>query len=183
MPVKSRLTHRWKWGRKPLYRLWEWWQGWRGWICVEVFAQMISLVSLSCFTSKIFKKNSFPMLKSSSSYTILMEVALSTTIPIQIISSKMSVPQETSPYKSSLTRRQVLFPEMRIASCMVNISMGIALGTSATVWKNKLVKDYSGNYFFVECEDLIDGKKDFCFPLWQRTQSSDTQTKFNRFLI
>ena len=149
---------------------------------MEVFAQKVSL-SLFPNSSQKTSKKSFPILKSSSIYTILTVVTPITTIPIQRISSKMPVPQETSPYKSSLTRRQVLFPEMRIASCMVNISMGIALGTSATVWKNKLVKDYSGNYFFVECEDLIDGKKDFCFSLWQRTQSSDTQTKFNRFLI
>ena len=56
------------------------------------------------------------MLKSASIYTILKTPDLITTIPIQRISSKMPASKETSPYKASLTRRQFLFPEMRITA-------------------------------------------------------------------
>ena len=83
----------------------------RGSVCPEGL-----FVSFPKFISKNFKKNSFPILKSSSIYTILTVVAPITTIPIQRISSKMPVPQETSPYKSSLTRGSFLFSEMGITA-------------------------------------------------------------------
>lgn len=41
---------------------------------------------------------------------------------------------------------------------MANMVMGIAFGTSATVWKNKYNPHYQGNYFFVKYEDIVDGK-------------------------
>lgn len=41
---------------------------------------------------------------------------------------------------------------------MANMVMGIAFGTSATVWKNEFIPQYRGSYFYVEYEDIVDGK-------------------------
>jgi len=41
---------------------------------------------------------------------------------------------------------------------MANMVMGIAFGTSATVWKNQFVPGYKGAFCFVEYEDIEDGR-------------------------
>lgn len=41
---------------------------------------------------------------------------------------------------------------------MANMVMGIAFGTSATIWKNKYTPQCCGKYFFVEYENIVDGK-------------------------
>lgn len=41
---------------------------------------------------------------------------------------------------------------------MANMVMGIAFGTSATVWKNQYVPDYKGAFCFVEYEDIENSK-------------------------
>ena len=40
---------------------------------------------------------------------------------------------------------------------MANMVMGIAFGTSATVWKKKYISNYPGNFCYVEYEDLQNG--------------------------
>jgi hypothetical protein len=130
----------------------------RGSVCPEGL-----FVSFPKFISKNFKKNSFPILKSSSIYTILTVVAPITTIPIQRISSKMPVPQETSPYKSFLTRGHYPFSGMRNTAHLMASGLfdkGIAKHVSDNNLSVVIKSDYldSNSVFFTLSIEL-------CFAL------------------
>ncbi len=58
---------------------------------------------------------------------------------------------------------------------MANMVMGIAFGTSATVWQNKFIPRYRGNYFFVEYEDIVDGKPSDFPPKNERNRLASNQ--------
>ena len=47
---------------------------------------------------------------------------------------------------------------------MANMVMGIAFGTSATVWRNFFIPDYKGAFCYVEYEDIGEGNKSVSFP-------------------
>jgi len=114
-------------------------------------------------SSQKTSKKSFPILKSSSIYTILTVVAPITTIPIQRISSKMPVPQETSPYKSFLTRGHYPFSGMRNTAHLMASGLfdkGIAKHVSDNNLSVVIKSDYldSNSVFFTLSIEL-------CFAL------------------
>jgi hypothetical protein len=47
---------------------------------------------------------------------------------------------------------------------MANMVMGIAFGTSATVWRNQYIADYRGAFCYVEYDDIGKGNKPIKFP-------------------
>ncbi len=47
---------------------------------------------------------------------------------------------------------------------MANMVMGIAFGTSATIWRNSYIKEYKGAFCFVEYEDMDSDNKPKQFP-------------------
>ena len=47
---------------------------------------------------------------------------------------------------------------------MANMVMGIAFGTSATIWRNKYMDDFKGAFCHIEYEDIGEGNKPKTFP-------------------
>ena len=55
---------------------------------------------------------------------------------------------------------------------MANMVMGIAFGTSATVWKNQYIPGYKGAFCFVEYEDIENSKPVEFPPLNDRNKAA-----------
>ena len=56
---------------------------------------------------------------------------------------------------------------------MANMFMGIAFGTSATVWKKQYIAGYRGAFCFVEYEDIENGKPKAFPPDNERNRAAE----------
>jgi len=70
--------------------------------------------------------------------------------------------------------REKLLNEMTIECIMhmENMVMGIAFGTSATVWVNNYIHGYHGAFCFIEYKDIVDNKPNMFPPLNDRNKAA-----------
>lgn len=63
---------------------------------------------------------------------------------------------------------------------MANMVMGIAFGTSATVWNKRYKPDFKGKFSFVDYKDLDEEKKPFEFPVRNERLSISSASDFKK---
>ncbi|HON33919.1 MAG TPA: BREX-1 system adenine-specific DNA-methyltransferase PglX [Synergistales bacterium] len=80
------------------------------------------------------------------------------------------------------TLRQKLLKEVTIETMvhMANMVMGIAFGTSATVWNKRFKPDFKGKFSYVNYKDLDDEKKPFEFPVKNERLSIASASDFKK---